>query len=276
MKRILAVTAALVLTLSALVACTQPQNPSGREGEKPERSRYLSEKDGVYVLTLPKSKEEIELYEQQVRFVPYVTDSLVEAAEKKIIDEVSQYSSRSDFFLQITDDYLCLVAEVIKSIDPPASAEEGEFAEGGCGGDHEHLFFGERISSRAVADGSSFATGDEDYAKVQFFPHPTPEFTEEDAFEIDTLEWARLRESDMDLLRDIYGNGEGWMNDAVVDRAPFLFDGRIRFATLDTCGWMYYGFEQDVLYYNGEFKGMNVKEKDILQDILSACTRITP
>ena len=267
MKRILAITLTLVMLLAALTGCMASKNPSGSEGEQPKQAQCLSEENGVYKLTLPKSKEVIELYEEQVCFVPYITDALVEVAENKITEDVSQHSNHSNFFLQITNDYLCLVVEVIKSIDPPVSAEEGEIADGGCGIDHEHLFFSERISSKAVADNKElhFGTSDEDYGKIQFFPQPTLEFTEEDTYDTTVLEWTRLTDGDMDLLRQIYNDGKGWTNDSVVDREPFYFDGRIRFATIDGCGWMYFGIDQNVLYYNGMFTQINSKVLYIIE-----------
>ena len=156
MKRILAITLTLVMLLAALTGCMASKNPSGSEGEQPKQAQCLSEENGVYKLTLPKSKEVIELYEEQVRFVPYITDELVETAENKINEAVSAYSNSSDFYLQINDGYLCLVAEVIKQLEPPSSQEtEGEIVEGGCGIDHEHLFFAERISTQALEIGSS-------------------------------------------------------------------------------------------------------------------------
>ena len=267
MKRILAITLTLVMLLAALTGCMASKNPSGSEGEQPKQAQCLSEENGVYKLTLPKSKEVIELYEEQVCFVPYITDALVEVAENKITEDVSQHSNHSNFFLQITNDYLCLVVEVIKSIDPPVSAEEGEIADGGCGIDHEHLFFSERISSKAVADNKElhFGTSDEDYGKIQFFPQPTLEFTEEDTYDTTVLEWTRLTDGDVDLLRQVYNDGKGWIDDSVVDRALFMFDGRIRFATTDSFGWMYFGLEQNVLYYNGMFTGIDDSVRKIIE-----------
>lgn len=156
MKRILAITLTLVMLLATLTGCMASKNPSGSEGEQPKQAQCLSEENGVYKLTLPKSKEVIELYEEQERFVPYITDELVETAENKINEAVSAYSNSSDFYLQINDGYLCLVVEVIKQLDPPASQETGgEVVDGGCGIDHEHLFFSERISTQALEIGSS-------------------------------------------------------------------------------------------------------------------------
>ena len=112
--------------------------------------------DGAYILTLPNSGETIKLWNDQILYVPYITDELVETAENKINEAVSAYSNSSDFYLQINDGYLCLYVEVIKQLDPPASQEtEGEVVGGGCGIDHEHLFFSERISTQALEIGSS-------------------------------------------------------------------------------------------------------------------------
>ena len=69
MKRILAITLTLVMLLAALTGCMASKNPSGSEGEQPKQAQCLSEENGVYKLTLPKSKEVIELYEEQERFV---------------------------------------------------------------------------------------------------------------------------------------------------------------------------------------------------------------
>ncbi len=114
-----------------------------------DECQYLTEKDGVYTLTLPQSGEVLELRGEQTEFVPYITSNLVEAAERKISEDVSAYSNHSGFYLQITEDYLCLVSEVIKNIDPPVTSDGYEI--GGCGYDHEHLFFSERISDRALS-----------------------------------------------------------------------------------------------------------------------------
>lgn len=111
--------------------------------------------DGAYILTLPISGETIKLQNEQILFVPYITGELVATAENKIAEAVSAYSSSSDFYLQINDGYLCLFVEVIKQLDPPSSQEtEGEVVAGGCGIDHEHIGFSERISTQALEIGS--------------------------------------------------------------------------------------------------------------------------
>jgi hypothetical protein len=98
----------------------------------------------VYVLTLPSCGEKITLKDDFTPFVPYISDTLVVAAEKKITDEIAGYNNSSGFHLQISEDYLCLVQEVIHYMDPPETA--GEYTLSGCGIDHEHLFFSQRIT----------------------------------------------------------------------------------------------------------------------------------
>lgn len=100
-------------------------------------------------------------------------------------------------------------------------------------------------------------------SKIQFFPYSSLGFIDE-SYDVMTFEWTILSDDDMELLRQIYNDGKHWTDDSVVNREPFYFDGRIRFAAEDTCGWMYFGFEQSVLYYNGMFTSMNEQVRDML------------
>jgi len=132
------------------------QNSSGIDGEQTVISKYLTEENGVYKLTLPKSRKIIQLYDSEVRFVPYVTDALVEAAEDKVAQDVAEFSNHSGFYLQINDDYLCLAVEVIQQLGSD---------------DHKHVFFSERISSRPVKeDDNRFSYTDES----AMYPEGTP------------------------------------------------------------------------------------------------------
>ena len=103
-----------------------------------EMASCVSNEDGAYYLTLPQSKDEIKISDEQILFVPYISNSLVEEAEKKIANEISKYANNSGYYLQVTEDYHCLTVEVIKQLDEP---DENV----GCI-DHEHLFFSERIT----------------------------------------------------------------------------------------------------------------------------------
>jgi len=94
----------------------------------------VSEQDGTYFITLPNSGRKLTLKNEETRFIPYITDELVKAAEEKLTKKLTKYDTHSGLYLQVTEDYLCLTAEVIKG--------SGEY--------HEHIFYSERISSYAV------------------------------------------------------------------------------------------------------------------------------
>lgn len=109
----------------------------------------LTYESGTYTLTLPQSGEKLKLSEEQERFVRYITDALVEVAEIAITQDIAEHSNNSGFYLQIDEDYLCLVVEVIKYLDEPDEICD----------DHEHLFYSERISSQAVTVESNLENG---------------------------------------------------------------------------------------------------------------------
>ena len=79
-------------------------------------------------------------YGQYAVYLPYVTADKINEAEERLTKQVEQYDEHSGFYLSIDDDgYLTLNAEVIVKLN-------GIFnGDGGCGIDHEHKFFTERI-----------------------------------------------------------------------------------------------------------------------------------
>ena len=108
---------------------------------QPERdvlASCLTNEGDSYTLTLPQSGETLELTAEQASFVPYITNELVAEAEDKILRDVAGSDNHSSFYLQINEDYLCLACEVI------------HYTDAADGSDHEHLFYAERISDRAV------------------------------------------------------------------------------------------------------------------------------
>ena len=110
------------------------------------RASCISQLDGKYILTLPDCGEKITIDERYALYIPLITDELVARAERKITKDVEGYDNRSGFYLQKEDGYLCLFVEVIKKITPTTSENDtGDVVDGGCGIDHEHLFFSERI-----------------------------------------------------------------------------------------------------------------------------------
>ena len=144
---------ALCLTVLALASCGKPYgansgddplNKGDTSGQYTVASCLTSE-DDVYILTLPQCGQKIKLGSEMNRFIPFITDELVEAAEKKIAEDTSKYDNNSGFYLQINDDCLCLAAEVIRYFDE-SIVPDGDVE------DHEHLFFFERISDRAVVE----------------------------------------------------------------------------------------------------------------------------
>ena len=109
----------------------------------------LTHTSGTYTLTLPQSGKTLRLTEEQERFVPYITDALVEAAERKLARDAAGFSEHSGLYLQTNEDYLWLCCEVIRFFEDPGECEEG----------HEHLFYSERISTQAVPMDPGIAIG---------------------------------------------------------------------------------------------------------------------
>lgn len=152
MKRIFASAVALLLLLTALSGCADQQDPAASANPEitassvtPERDALascLTCKDGVYTLTLPQSGKTLELSATEARFVPYITDELVAEAENRVAQAAAAFVNHSGFYLQVNQDYLCLMIEAIRYLDSPN--ELGE--------DHEHLFYDGRISSQAVPE----------------------------------------------------------------------------------------------------------------------------
>ena len=137
----------LVSLALSLVGCTEPK-PGGLgtstapvQTDDPEE--YLIEEDGEQFLILPISKVKVRVRKEYAQYLNEIDYDLLRTAEETISAKVAQYSNHSGFYLQVDDGHLCLYTEVIVSIDPPESSEEGD---SGCGIDHEHQFFCERIS----------------------------------------------------------------------------------------------------------------------------------
>lgn len=159
MKHTVSIVLIFIVTLTFFVGCDTHSHTADTQSSESAQNAYtstcISKEDGAYILTLPKSGEKIKLENEELLYVPYITDALVDAAETKITNEISKYSNNSGFYLQITDGYLYLSAEVIKHIDAPVLTEENGYVVGGCGFDHEHLFISERITSTPIETQSS-------------------------------------------------------------------------------------------------------------------------
>ena len=78
-------------------------------------------------------------YGKYAVYLPYATEDKIREAEEKLGKQLEKYDERSSFYLSIdSEGYLCLNAEIIIKY-------EGSFEGGGCGIDHDHKFFSERI-----------------------------------------------------------------------------------------------------------------------------------
>ncbi len=109
-----------------------------------------TDEDGDQYLVLPVSGERVLIWDNQKPYVKDIDGYLLRAAEEKITEEVSGYSNNGGFDLQVYKGYLCLYVEVIVKLDPPAPdiSVDGtaDYVLNGCGIDHEHRFFSERIT----------------------------------------------------------------------------------------------------------------------------------
>ena len=80
-------------------------------------------------------------YGEYAAYLPYATEEKIRAAEEKLEKQLEKYDESNSFYLSIdSEGYLCLSAEIIIEY-------EGFFEGGGCGIDHDHKFFTERICS---------------------------------------------------------------------------------------------------------------------------------
>jgi hypothetical protein len=78
------------------------------------------------------------------RFLKNATAERIAAAKAALADQLAEYDRHSGYYLTIDEDgYLCLSAEVIVEITP--SLLDKLLSEEGCGVDHEHKFYNERI-----------------------------------------------------------------------------------------------------------------------------------
>ena len=77
------------------------------------------------------------------RFLENATPACLSAAEAALAEQLKHCEEHSDYYLGIDESgCLCLSAEVIVKLNPPPWEKDG-----GCGIDHEHKFFNQRICS---------------------------------------------------------------------------------------------------------------------------------
>ena len=104
---------------------------------------YVVEDEETYLI-LPLSREKLWVREEEVKYLNKADGGLLEAAEEKINEEALKYTNNPSIHYEIhlKDEQLFLYGEIVVDIDPP----EGGEAAGGCGIDHEHKRFLEKIT----------------------------------------------------------------------------------------------------------------------------------
>ena len=107
--------------------------------------------DEYYSISLDKEMGLIEtMAYSEGKFSKYIGDdafiSALNAAKNAIVRQTAEYNETNNFYFMEIDGYLCLCSEIIVDIDPPKyETDEDGNSYGGCGIDHDHLFFTEKI-----------------------------------------------------------------------------------------------------------------------------------
>ena len=134
------------------VSETQSETQSESDTQETDAETETSKKDTIsaecvvkkgnrYVIVLPASQYSIPVDRDFTKYLPYVSDELVAAAEAKITKEVEEIGGELGWTIaEHENGKMCLVVEVIKFVEGADYMEEG-----GCGIDHHHIFFAESI-----------------------------------------------------------------------------------------------------------------------------------
>ena len=112
------------------------------------RDPVITEENGKMYLTLPLSNEKVRIPEGCSAYAAHIDAELLREAEERLQGEIAEYSNNSGFYIGKDEEgNLLLCVEVIVQITPDqASVPRDEYVDGGCGVDHEHIFFSERIT----------------------------------------------------------------------------------------------------------------------------------
>lgn len=153
MKRMLLLLFSLVLLLSLPLSngCTHAPDSPEEETTIDQKtldgitSECVHYEDGAYVLVLPASQNRLRVDSYYYAHLTDVDDEMVAQAEKRIL---ARGQDPKRFSVEMYDNSLCLVMENIVDIDPPLvqTTENGETIANGCGIDHKHVFFAEKIT----------------------------------------------------------------------------------------------------------------------------------
>lgn len=156
MKKLFFTLLAITACVFLITGCDAAKNPQNKETQSETETateahtekrkeivaKCVVKKGKRYLIVLPESKYSLPVEKEFVKYLPYVTDELVAAAEKKIAEGAASIGETSpNWTIKVHgDDKMCLVVEVIKFVEGADYMEEG-----GCGIDHQHIFFAESI-----------------------------------------------------------------------------------------------------------------------------------
>ena len=110
-------------------------------------SEYLVQEEGNQYLVLPISREKVRILEEHTQYLNKIDLGLLKTAEEKLAVPLAENPNNSGFYLQVKDGTLYLCVEVIVDIIPAQTVtmEDGYVLDSGCGIDHDHVFYMERI-----------------------------------------------------------------------------------------------------------------------------------
>ena len=130
----------------------------------------ISYENGNYFLTLSISLYKLSISDY-IQDVASVDIEDLKAAEASIIVQSPQEFKSDSFHIEKDDNgYLYLCREVIVELEPP---EENGYVMGGCGYDHDHLFFKEKISSKpSVGMGAKLLSQTKNISSVEISTLP--------------------------------------------------------------------------------------------------------
>ena len=151
MRRILALL--LVCVTCFLCACDEALLFDGTQDDVQDSAsennqRFIRVDGNSRYIIMPISKVEINLESKYHDFIPYITEELLEAAEKDIVAIKGKVEPRYCTFFTTSEGYLHIQVEYIEMVDPEKIANGYEQVPP-CG-DHRHRGCGGRISSQPL------------------------------------------------------------------------------------------------------------------------------
>lgn len=95
---------------------------------------------------------------------------------------------------------------------------------------------------------------------ISFYAEPTREGTDPVDFHCSTISKKQATE-----LRKIIDDVDTWVNDALVDRLAYYFDGHIEFAGDKKL--YYFSYEYNVIYFSQQFAEISAEDMQVIKDI---------